>query len=599
MMAAATPAGGLSAAGAGGSSVADAGGSAASAPGALDEGERRQLGRLRLWGTVGALLMMVGSTSSYGAATPIPNPVDGLRILGLLSRVGPASLACSYAGIGLVVLSWYYIGRLAAPGRVRRLSRSQLSHTLAMWAVPLLVTPPIFSRDTFSYLAVGAQMVAGADPYAEGPYDTLGEKDPFAHEVDARWQHTATPYGPLFLLIAKGVVWSVGDNVVAGVLLQRLVELIGIALIVWALPRLARLCGFDPVAALWLGAVNPLVLFHLIAGGHNEALMLGLMLAGLVVALESSLLGGTVLITLGVGVKATAGMALPFLVVLVALRLGGRWRDLLRTAAMVGTVALSTFAVLTWVAGVGVGWLSALSTPGTVRSFLSLSTSLGVGAGQIGLLLGLGDHTEAALNVMQPVGTGIGAVIALVILWFCWRGRLHPVLGLGIAMGAFVLLSPVIQPWYLLWAALPIAASTADARYRKATVWLTAIFSVIIMPNGATIPAFVIVQAVAVAAVVSGAVLWRLSRSGLPVSYPEPGRAGPGPAQHEPAGTPDPVHALDVERAAFDGRDADPSDPPPGPPYAAVSATATQWAGTATTRSPPAHPRAPSDGSGG
>ena len=135
----------------------------------LNQLERRQLSRLRRWGTVGALLLMLGSGSSYGAATPIPNPVDGLRVVGLLSRIGPAALACSYAGIGLIVLCWVLIGRLAAPGRVRRLSRSQLSHTLAMWAVPLLVTPPLFSRDVYSYLAIGSMMDNGFNPYEAGP----------------------------------------------------------------------------------------------------------------------------------------------------------------------------------------------------------------------------------------------------------------------------------------------------------------------------------------------------------------------------------------------------------------------------------------------
>ncbi len=317
---------------------------------------------------------MLGTGSSYGAATPIPNPVDGLRVIGLLSRIGPAALACSYAGIGLIVLSWVLIGRLAAPGRVRRLSRSQLSHTLAMWAVPLLVTPPLFSRDVYSYLAIGSMMVHDFNPYAAGPYDTLGDSDPYAHQVDVRWQHTASPYGPVYLLIAKAVVSVAGQNVVLGTLLQRLVEVVGVALIVWALPRLARICGFDPVAALWLGALNPLVLFHLIGGGHNEALMLGAMLAGMVIAWEWSLVGGVVLITLGVGVKATAGMALAFLVIMLALRAGGRWRDLLRCAAQVGAVAIVTFGVFTALAGVGFGWLAALGAPGTVRSFLSVST---------------------------------------------------------------------------------------------------------------------------------------------------------------------------------------------------------------------------------
>lgn len=486
--------------------------------GGLDATERGQLSRLRRWGTVGALLLMLGAGSSYGSASPIPNPVDGLRIIGLLSRIGPAALACSYTGIGLIVLCWVLIGRLAAPGRPRRLSRSELSHTLAMWAVPLLVTPPLFSRDVYSYLAIGSMMAHGFNPYSSGPYDTLGDADPYAHQVDVRWQHTPSPYGPVYLLIARGVVTLAHDNLIVAVLLQRLIELIGVALIVWALPRLARICGFDPVAALWLGALNPLVLFHLIGGGHNEALMLGAMLAGIVIAWQRTVVGGVILITLGMGIKATAGMTLAFLVIMLALRAGGRWRDLLRVGLLVGAVAAVTFAAFTLLAGVGFGWVAALGAPGTVRSFLSVSTSLGVIAGQSGLLLGLGDHTQAVLDVMQPVGTLIGSVIAVVIMWQCWQRRINPIFGLGMAMGAFVLLAPVIQPWYLLWAALPLAVSTADPRVRTATVWLTVLFSVTIMPNGATIGVFVIVQAVVVAAVVVGAVFYGLWRAGLPTN---------------------------------------------------------------------------------
>jgi alpha-1,6-mannosyltransferase len=126
------------------------------------------------------------------------------------------------------------------------------------------------------------------------------------------------------------------------------------------------------------------------------------------------------------------------------------------------------------------------------------------------------------LDVMQPVGTLIGGAIAVVIMWQCWQRRINPIFGLGMAMGAFVLFAPVIQPWYLLWAALPLAASTADPRVRTATVWLTVLFSVTIMPNGATIPVFVIVQAVVVAAVVVGGVFYGLSRAGLPSAHVEP-----------------------------------------------------------------------------
>ncbi len=524
-------------------------------PGVLDATERRQLSRLRRWGTAGALLMMVGSTSSYGAATPIPNPVDGLRILGLLSRIGPAALAISYSGIGLLVLCWFMVGRLSAPGRVRRLSRTQLTHTLAMWIVPFLVTPPIFSRDVYSYLAVGSMMVHGDNPYQSGPYDTLGDGNALAHQVDARWQHTSSPYGPAFLLMAKAVVSITGNHVILGVLLQRYVELIGIALIVWALPRLARRCGIDPVSALWLGALNPLLLFHLVAGGHNEALMIGLMLAGLEIGLSARcpagryrgadlarIAAGTVLITIAAGVKVTAAMALAFLAIALARKAGGRWPDLFRTAGLLAGIVLVTFAVLTVAAGAGLGWVHALSAPGSVQSFLSLSTSLAFGAGQIGLLLGLGDHTAGAIDVMQPLGTAVGGLLAVFVMWRCWQRRTEPVQGLGLALGAFVLLSPVIQPWYLLWAALPLAASTGLSLYRRAAVWLTTVFSVIIMPNGATIPVFTIVQAVMVAAVVVGGVVLLLRRAGLPQPAPEPG------GLLHPVASQLPAHRLDPPR---------------------------------------------------
>ncbi len=152
-----------------------------------------------------------------------------------------------------------------------------------------------------------------------------------------RWQHTASPYGPVYLLIAKAIVTVAGHNVIVGTLLQRLVELVGVAMIVWALPRLARICGFDPVAALWLGRAEP-------AGAvppHRRRPQRGAdARARCWPAWSSPGSGrwsfGVVVITLGVGIKATAGMALAFLVIMLALRAGGRWRDLLRCGVQVG-----------------------------------------------------------------------------------------------------------------------------------------------------------------------------------------------------------------------------------------------------------------------
>ena len=274
-------------------------------------------------------------------------------------------------------------------------------------------------------------MVDGFNPYDSGPVRHPRRLRPVRPPGGRPLAAHRQPVRPGVPADRQGASSRVaGHNVIVGTLLQRLVELVGVAMIVWALPRLARICGFDPVAALWLGALNPLVLFHLIGGGHNEALMLGR---------DAGRHGDRLGVVVGRRGRGDHprrrdqgdgrdGAGLPGDHAGAA----GR-RSMARSAALRGPGGRGRGRHLRrrspGLAGVGFGWLAALGAPGTVRSFLSLSTTLGVGAGQAGLLLGLGDHTQAALDVMQPVGTLIGAAVALVIMWQCWQRRINPVLG--------------------------------------------------------------------------------------------------------------------------------------------------------------------------
>ena len=77
-----------------------------------------------------------------------------------------------------------------------------------------------------------------------------------------------------------------GTHAFFGALLFRLIALTGVALMVVYLPRLAHAHGIDPPKAVWLALLNPLVLMHFVAGAHNDALMVGLMVAGLTLAVE-------------------------------------------------------------------------------------------------------------------------------------------------------------------------------------------------------------------------------------------------------------------------------------------------------------------------
>jgi alpha-1,6-mannosyltransferase len=489
---------------------------------------------VRRFGTVGALLMAIGALGA--GANPVNNPVLGLRLFGLPARNYTVSLACICAGGGMLVLGWLWLGRLVNTGRrTRSLSRSQLDRTVAMWAAPLVIAPPLFSKDVYSYLAQSAMVARGFDPYEVGVADALGVGDPLTRSIPTLWRNTPAPYGPLFLGLGRGITAIAGDNVVVSVLLHRLLALAGLALIIWALPRLARRFGADPVAALWLGAANPLVLFHLVSGIHNEALMVGLMLAGLELALGRSVLVGAAVITLAALVKVPALLALGFLGLLVARRWGSRWRggrwggqlsDLARAAALMAAVAVTVTLAVGIGTGLGFGWMGALGTPNVVRIWLSPVTDLGQLGGNIGILLGLGDHTDAVMELTRAVGLAAGGAVCLWLMWRCWRGQVDALTGLGVGLGAVVILGPVVHPWYLLWAAIPLAASTTSATtpgYRRAAVALSVALAVLVPPTGQDfyLRWFVLLQAVLAAAVILAVTMTQV-RGKLPARSAEP-----------------------------------------------------------------------------
>ncbi len=212
-----------------------------------------------------------------------------------------------WAGVVLMLVAWLRLGRQALAGGATEFT---MRATTAFWLLPLLVSVPVFSRDTYSYLAQGALLRDGLDPYAVGP---VGNPNSLLDNVSPIWTITTAPYGPAFILVAKLVTMLIGNNVVAGTMLLRLCMLPGLALLIWAAPRLAHHVGTDGAKALWICVLNPLVLIHLMGGVHNEMLMVGLMAAGIALTLQRHHVAGITLLTVAIAVKATAGLALPFL----------------------------------------------------------------------------------------------------------------------------------------------------------------------------------------------------------------------------------------------------------------------------------------------
>src|SRR6202008_2851061 len=213
--------------------------------------EVASLRRTRVFGATGTVLMAIGALGA-GARPVVQDPTFGVRLLNLPSRIQTVSLTMTTTGAVMMTLGLLMLGRFALGER--RMTRSQLDRTLLLWVLPLLIAPPMYSRDVYSYLAQSEISINGLNPYKVGPATGLGLDHVFTLSVPNMWRETPAPYGPLFLWIGQGISALTGENIVAAVLCHRLVVLLGVGLIVWATPRLARRCGVAEVSALWLGA---------------------------------------------------------------------------------------------------------------------------------------------------------------------------------------------------------------------------------------------------------------------------------------------------------------------------------------------------------
>jgi alpha-1,6-mannosyltransferase len=130
--------------------------------------------------------------------------------------------------------------------------------------------------------------------------------------------------------------------------------------------------------------------------------------------------------------------------------------------------------------------MSTLNTANSIKSWMAPMTALGFGAGGLGIILGLGNHIDAAITVSRMVGTLLGPLLAAKLLLDSFRWRLRPMIGLGAALGAVLVFGATVQPWYLLWAAIPLASAAGNTRFRMAATAISAAFAVALPPTGTT-----------------------------------------------------------------------------------------------------------------
>ncbi len=427
-----------------------------------------------------------------------------------------------YVGMALLGLAWLGLGRVAVADNTHCLPLIG-----AVWLLPLALGPPLFSRDVYSYLAQGTILHLGQNPYRVTPAALagLGQAHVLA-AVSPFWRHTTAPYGPLFLGLMGVIVAVTGSHLVAGVLALRAVELGGVALLAIYVPRLARVLGADPARATWLAVLSPLVALELVAAGHNDVLMIGLLVAGVTVALQGRPLLGVAVCALAATLKlpALAGAAFIAIAWARAETRGSRRAQFLLAAVLTAAAVLAAVSVVT---GLGFSWLSTtlFSTPAKVRLAITPATGVGWTVGALLHDAGLAVDSRSVESIFGDLALGITAALGVVLLG---RARIPK---LALYLGALLLVAaaggPAAWPWYFTWG-LVLLAGCSGAQ-RSPALALGAVAAVfLVKPNGILALPLPAAPAVIIAYALLGALVWRWHRGGR-------GRGGRGAAGSVPS----------------------------------------------------------------
>jgi alpha-1,6-mannosyltransferase len=411
-----------------------------------------------LWAAPGSNVVLA---TSGGSPDWLLGP---LRPLGAGFADGSLSGPLFYAGLW-VALALY----CAVLASARRLGIRTVAAAIVGAHVLFALAPPLLSQDAFSYIAYARlDVVHDLNPYTHSPSDAPQD----AVYAFAGSKDFTSVYGPLFTIttlpLAEASVpfafWTL--KVVAA-----LATLGVVALVWWCAARLGR----DPrLPALAVG-LNPLVLVHVVGGAHNDALTVLLWMsatAALVAARPARAAAAGAFTTAAGGVKASAGIVAPFMLI------GARRRWAFVAGGALAAVGVVLAAVLAFGDG-------ALESLGVLSDNQDRTSRWSIPQRSADALASVsGGSAESIVDYTRAVCVLLFGVVLALLLRTAWRRRgdvagwLAPA---GWATLALLLATAWLVPWYAIWL-MPLAALGADRRLLVASIALCAYMMVIAMP---------------------------------------------------------------------------------------------------------------------
>jgi alpha-1,6-mannosyltransferase len=422
----------------------------------------------------------------------LAGPLEGLHV-GIASG--------SFQTLTLIMAAGYVAVLLT----VRTLSARILWVTILAAHLALLLGPPLISQDVFGYLdfaRLGA--LHGLDPYthvaAQAPTDSAF--------LFVGWPFQNSPYGPLFTLGSyaitplglAGGLWALKAIAVTA-------SLAAIALIARAAGReeeqsvtpsagasattMRKSRGLGIVSdgnssrfAIAFVGLNPVLLELAVGGAHNDTLLLLTLGATLLLTAGANprFRAGAAMLVAGIAIKATAGLALPFLILGAGRDSGDRTgkdgagqdrsgaRERLRVAGAAGL----SLVLLALLGLIGFG-SHAFGFVGAISEQQQLVATHSVPA-ETARLVGL-HGTPSWWRHCFIAGF---VAVSIYALWRTLRGADWRVAA-GWTTLALLLSTAWLLPWYAVWP-LPLAAVSGDRRLRIAVLVFCAYALLIHLP---------------------------------------------------------------------------------------------------------------------
>jgi hypothetical protein len=341
--------------------------------------------------------------------------ISTLMWLAVLS--GAAGLA---AGLIAVRLGWR--------PRPRRLIAAS-----AVAVIALMVIPPMGSADMLLYVAYGRIATLGHSPYVMTPAQLKSSGDPVGAVAVHAYRHDPSRYGPVATATEGAASELAGDSVASDIFWLKAWNGLAYLALVLALDRLVRCDAAGGVRAHLLWSVNPLMLWAVLAGGHNDGLAAGLGATALFVlhrvdSRRAALAG--VLFGLAAAVKA------PFALLGAGLVWAAR-----RSPRALAALALGTAAVL--VPGYELAGRPAISASMGVATLAPVAYTPWFAVARA---LDW-PHAGVRIDTLGLIGF---AVLGMILLWRMAPGPPDfPAVRVALAVAlAWLIVTPQQHPWY-------------------------------------------------------------------------------------------------------------------------------------------------------